>query len=221
MSQLALLPAIDIAGGALARAPRGRDALHPAEAARLFARSGAAWIHLADLDLAFGTGSNDTLLAEIVRGAQDLGVRTQCSGGIDSPDALTTALATGCARVNVHPRGSEDPIGELTDILAFLNDAGCARIIVTEVDRDGALSGPPVALLESVSRATDAELIASGGIANLKDIEDLARLAGHTRVAGAIVGRALLDGRFGLAEALACVQRAENEGAEQPSERKK
>ncbi|MDU1123259.1 MAG: HisA/HisF-related TIM barrel protein, partial [Dermabacter sp.] len=172
----------------------------------------------------------------------------------DSPDALTTALATGCARVNlsasaladrgfvreaihahaerlavcvdvrgtlVHPRGSEDPIGELTDILAFLNDAGCARLIVTEIDRDGALSGPPLALLESVSGATDAELIASGGIADLKDIEELVRLAGHTRVAGAIVGRALLEGRFGLAEALACVQRAENEGAEQPSERKK
>ncbi|QEU11462.1 HisA/HisF-related TIM barrel protein [Dermabacter vaginalis] len=252
MPRFELLPAVDIAGGTLARAPRATGELNPLDVARSFALDGAEWLHLADLDRAFDRGANASLLADIVREASTLGVRTQYSGGIDTADALDTALASGCARVNlssaalanrdfvsdairthgeriavcvdvrggtVHPRGAKHPVGELDDILAFLSNAGCARLILTDVERDGALSGPPLALLERVSHGSCGDIIASGGAANLGDIEALVRLTTFTRVRGAIVGRALLEGRFTLPEALERVRKVENHGAAQPSER--
>ena len=252
MPRFDLFPAVDIAGGTLARAPRGGASTDPLDIVRTFARDGASWLHLADLDRAFGRGTNDAQLAAIVREAHALGVRTQYSGGIDTAGALDSALASGCARVNlssaalanrdfvsdairthgeriavcvdvrggtVHPRGAKHPVGELDDILAFLSNAGCARLIVTEVERDGALSGPPLALLERVSHESCGDIIASGGAASLDDIKALARLADRTRVRGAIVGRALLEGRFTLSEALERVRKVENDGAAQPSER--
>ncbi len=253
MPRFDLFPAVDIAGGTLARAPRGGASTDPLDIVRTFARGGASWLHLADLDRAFGRGMNDAQLAALVREAHALGVRTQYSGGIDSGEALAVALASECARVNIsaaaladrdfvreairthgdriavcvdvrltsiHPRGRKEPVGELDSTLAFLRDAGCARLIVTEIERDGALAGPPLALLEHVSSISSAEILASGGAASLDDIEALARLAGRTRVRGAIVGRALLDGRFTLPEALERVRNvAAMHAGQPPSER--
>ncbi|ANP28141.1 MULTISPECIES: HisA/HisF-related TIM barrel protein [Dermabacter] len=252
MPRFDLFPAVDIAGGTLARAPRGGASTDPLDIVRTFARDGASWLHLADLDRAFGRGTNDAQLAAIVREAHALGVRTQYSGGIDSGEALAAALASDCARVNIsaaalaerdfvreairthgdriavcvdvrgasiHPRGRKEPIGDLDSTLTFLRGAGCARLIVTEIERDGALSGPPLALLERVSHESCGDIIASGGAASLGDIEALVRLSTFTRVRGAIVGRALLEGRFTLSEALERVRNVEARHARQPSER--
>lgn len=252
MPRFELLPAVDIAGGTLARAPRATREMNPLDVARSFALDGAEWLHLADLDRAFGRGANASLLSDIVREASTLGMRTQYSGGIDTADALDTALASGCARVNlssaalanrdfvsdairthgdriavcvdvrgasIHPRGRKEPIGDLDSTLTFLRGAGCARLIVTEIERDGALAGPPLALLEQVSSISSSEILASGGAASLDDIKALARLADRTRVRGAIVGRALLEGRFTLSEALERVRNVEARHARQPSER--
>lgn len=252
MPQIELLPALDIADGALARAPYGNESARPLDVARSFAHDGATWLHLADLDRAFGSGTNDHQLAALVREAHVLGMRTQYSGGIDNAAALTTALDSGCSRANisaaaladrdfvhraikahgeriavcvdvrgdcVHPRGRKSPVGDLDEILAFLTDAGCVRLIVTEIERDGALVGPPLALLERISSVTSAEIIASGGIASLDDIGSLAQLAARTRVRGAVVGRALLEARFSFSQALARVRDVEATEAGQPSER--
>jgi len=100
---LTLLPAVDVAGGQAVRLVRGAAGTEtrygdPLAAALAWQSAGAEWIHLVDLDAAFGRGSNAALLAEVV-GRLDIAV--ELSGGIRDDESLAAALATGCARVNV------------------------------------------------------------------------------------------------------------------------
>jgi len=205
----------------------------PREAALAWQRDGAEWIHLVDLDAAFGRGSNRDLLASVVR---SLDVAVELSGGIRDDASLDAALATGAARVNVGTAALENPDwvrraidrvgdkiavgldvrgttlaargwtregGELFDVLARLDADGCARYVVTDVRRDGTLTGPNLELLASVCAATTKPVVASGGVSSL---DDLRAIAGVPGVEGAIVGKALYAGAFTLPEALAAVR---------------
>ncbi len=232
-----LLPAVDVAGGRAVRLVQGAAGSEtvygdPLAAALAWQRDGADWIHLVDLDAAFGRGSNRDLLAEVV-GALDVSV--EISGGIRDDASLDAALATGATRVNLGTAALENPDwvpraiarvgdriavgldvrgttlaargwtsegGELFEVLARLDADGCARYVVTDVRRDGTLSGPNLDLLRRVTAATDRPVVASGGVGAL---EDLRAISGVPGVEGAIVGKALYAGAFTLPEALAAV----------------
>jgi 1-(5-phosphoribosyl)-5-[(5-phosphoribosylamino)methylideneamino] imidazole-4-carboxamide isomerase/N-(5'phosphoribosyl)anthranilate isomerase len=237
MSTLELLPAVDVAGGQAVRLVQGEAGSEthygePLAAALAWQSAGAQWIHLVDLDAAFGRGSNADLLAEVVG---KLDVAVELSGGIRDDASLAAALATGCRRVNVGTAALENPDwvrraiaehgdqiavgldvrgttlsargwtrdgGELFDVLARLDADGCARYVVTDVRRDGTLTGPNLELLRSVCAATDRPVVASGGVSSLADLRAIAEL-GPLGVEGAIVGKALYAGEFTLEEALA------------------
>jgi phosphoribosylanthranilate isomerase len=234
-----LLPAVDVADGQAVRLVQGRAGTEtaygpPREAALAFQSDGAQWIHLVDLDAAFGRGSNAALIADVV-GALDIDV--ELSGGIRDDQSLQAALATGCTRVNIGTAALEDPDwcasaiarygdrvavgldvrgstlaargwtrdgGDLWAVLERLDSQGCARYVVTDVTKDGTLRGPNLELLQQVCARTDAPVVASGGVSSLDDLVALAGLAG-AGVEGAIVGKALYAGAFTLAQALAAV----------------
>ena len=236
---LELLPAVDVADGQAVRLVQGEAGSEtsygdPLEAALQWQRDGAEWVHLVDLDAAFGRGSNRELLARVVG---ELDVKVEMSGGIRDDASLEAALATGCARVNLGTAALESPDwvrsaiarhgdriavgldvrgttlsargwtqdgGELFDVLARLDADGCARYVVTDVRRDGTLTGPNVQLLRDVCAATDRPVVASGGVSSLDDLRVLAGLT-SIGVEGAIVGKALYAGAFTLPEALATV----------------
>lgn len=240
MKRLILLPAVDVQNGQAVRLVQGEAGTEtaygaPIEMARTWERDGAEWIHLVDLDAAFGRGSNYELLAEVVR---QTGIDVELSGGIRDDQSLRAALATGCRRVNLGTAALENPewtarvIAEYGDQIAVgldvrgttlaargwtqeggalfatierLNAAGCARYVVTDVTKDGTLRGPNLELLRSVCAATDAPVIASGGISSLADLTALREIKG---VEGAIVGKALYSGAFTLPEALDIAGRA-------------
>jgi phosphoribosyl isomerase A len=239
VSTLTLLPAVDVAGGKAVRLVQGAAGTEtsygdPVDAALTWQRAGAEWIHLVDLDAAFGRGSNAELLAEVVA---RMDVNVEMSGGIRDDEALERALATGCARVNIGTAALERPDwvrsviarygdkiavgldvrgttlaargwtsegGELFQTLARLDAEGCARYVVTDVRRDGMLRGPNLDLLRDVCAKTKAPVVASGGVSSLADLRFLASLV-PLGVEGAIVGKALYAGAFTLQEALAAV----------------
>jgi phosphoribosyl isomerase A len=236
MTRLELLPAVDVADGQAVRLVQGEAGSEtsygsPMAAALDWQSGGAEWIHLVDLDAAFGRGSNAELLAEVV-GALD--VRVELSGGIRDDASLERALATGCARVNLGTAALEDPEwtarviaehghavavgldvrgttlaargwtqegGDLWEVLDRLDRAGCSRYVVTDVTKDGTLRGPNLDLLRAVCERTEAPVVASGGISALADLRDLRDLV-PLGVEGAIVGKALYAGAFTLPEAL-------------------
>jgi phosphoribosylanthranilate isomerase len=237
VERLVLLPAVDVADGRAVRLVQGEAGSEtsygdPWEAALAWQQAGAEWIHLVDLDAAFGRGSNAALLAELV-GRLDVAV--ELSGGIRDDASLAAALATGCARVNLGTAALEDPEwtrraiaahgdhiavgldvrgrtlaargwtqegGDLFEVLARLDADGCARYVVTDVTKDGTLRGPNLDLLRQVCAATDRPVVASGGVSTLDDLAALRELV-PLGVEGAIVGKALYAGRFTLPEALA------------------
>ena len=237
MTSLELLPAVDVAGGQAVRLVQGAAGSEthygePLAAALAWQRAGAQWIHLVDLDAAFGRGSNRELLAQVVG---EVDVAVELSGGIRDDESLAAALATGCRRVNVGTAALENPEwvrkaisqygdrvavgldvrgttlsargwtqdgGELFDVLGRLDADGCARYVVTDVRRDGTLTGPNLELLRSVCAATSAPIVASGGVSSLADLRSLAELV-PVGVEGAIVGKALYAGEFTLEQALA------------------
>lgn len=233
---LTLLPAVDVSEGKAVRLLKGEagsetDYGNPVEAARDWARVGAEWIHLVDLDAAFGRGSNAELLVRIVG---EVGVKVELSGGIRDDASLARALRAGAERVNLGTAALEDPEwterviaehgeriavgldvrgttlaargwtregGDLWETLARLDEAGCARYVVTDVNRDGTLTGPNIELLREVCQRTQAPVVASGGIAQLDDLQALKALVPEG-LEGAIVGKALYQGSFTLAQAL-------------------
>lgn len=234
---LELLPAVDVKDGKAVRLVQGelaRETVYgdPLEVALEFQSSGAEWIHLVDLDAAFGLGNNSELLARVV---EQLDIKVELSGGIRDDGSLARALATGCRRINLGTAAMENPEwtsrvvaefgdriavgldvrgrtlaargwtkegGDLFEALERLDRDGCARYVVTDVERDGTLAGPNLELLKSVCAATDRPVIASGGISSLADIQALMSLQ-SIGVEGAIVGKALYAGAFTFTQALA------------------
>jgi phosphoribosylanthranilate isomerase len=240
MPSLVLLPAVDVSAGQAVRLVHGAAGTEtsygePLAAALAWQAAGAEWVHLVDIDAAFGRGENRAVLADVVG---RLDVQVEMSGGIRDDESLTRALATGCARVNIGTAALEDPIwcakaiaehgdrvavgldvrgttlsargwtkdgGELFDVLARLDREGCARYVVTDVGRDGTMTGPNLDLLRSVCAATDQPVVASGGVSSLDDLRAIATLV-PGGVEGAIVGKALYAEAFTLEDALAAVR---------------
>ena len=239
---LELLPAVDIKGGQAVQLVQGVDGSEkrfgdPIEAALRWQEAGAEWIHLVDLDAAFGHGHNRELQARIVG---TLDIQVEMSGGIRDDESLAAALATGCTRVNIGTAALEQPEwcarviaehgdriaigldvrgrtlaargwtrdgGDLYEVLERLDSEGCARYVVTDVNKDGMLQGPNLDLLRDVCSATDRPVVASGGVTTLEDVRALMGLV-PAGVEGAIAGTALYEGRFTLEEALALTRGA-------------
>jgi len=238
-STLTLLPAVDVADGQAVRLVQGAAGTEtrygsPLDAAVNWQDAGAEWIHLVDLDAAFGRGSNAPLLASLIG---QLEVRVELSGGIRDDASLTAALATGCARVVIGTAALENPDwvrdviarhgdriavgldvrgttlaargwtrsgGELFETLARLDAEGCRRYVVTDVHKDGMMAGPNLDLLRQVCQRTDQPVIASGGVSTLADLHAISGLR-PDGVEGAIIGKALYSGAFSLSDALAAV----------------
>ncbi|MDN4595763.1 bifunctional 1-(5-phosphoribosyl)-5-((5-phosphoribosylamino)methylideneamino)imidazole-4-carboxamide isomerase/phosphoribosylanthranilate isomerase PriA [Leifsonia virtsii] len=235
--RLVLLPAVDVADGKAVRLTQGEAGSEtsygdPVDAAAEWAESGAEWIHLVDLDAAFGRGENRSLLKRVIREVH--GVSIELSGGIRDDESLKQALDAGATRVNLGTAALENPEwaasaisaygeavavgldvrgttlaargwtregGDLWEVLDRLEDAGCARYVVTDVTKDGTLKGPNLDLLRQVLERTERPVVASGGISNLDDIAALRELV-PLGLEGAIVGKALYAGAFTLPEAL-------------------
>ena len=236
MSYLELVPAVDVKDGRAVRLVQGELAAetaygNPLEVALEFQAAGAEWLHLVDLDAAFGRGENSIQLAEVVG---KLDIKVELSGGIRDDESLARALATGCTRVNLGTAALENPEwtakviaqhgdriavgldvrghvlaargwtkegGDLFETIERLERDGCARYVVTDVTKDGTLQGPNIELLKEVCAATKKPVVASGGISSLEDIAALVAL-NSSGVEGAIVGKALYAGAFTLQEAL-------------------
>ena len=234
---LELLPAVDVADGKAVRLTQGEagsetDYGSPLEAAQTWIDAGAEWIHLVDLDAAFGRGHNRKVIQEVVDAC--VGIKIELSGGIRDDESLEAALTAGATRVNLGTAALENPEwtekvigrfgdqiavgldvrgttlaargwtkegGELFDVLERLEQAGCARYVVTDVTKDGTLKGPNLELLRQVMEKTDKPVIASGGISTLEDIFALRQLV-PLGLEGAILGKALYAKRFSLEQAL-------------------
>lgn len=233
---LELLPAIDVASGQAVRLVKGLSGTEtnygsPVDQAIEFQAAGANWIHLVDLDAAFGRGDNFELLKEVIG---NVDIKVELSGGIRDTESLERALSTNCNRINLGTAALENPDwtaavlekygekiavgldvkgetlaargwvkegGNLWEVLARLEQAGCPRYVVTDVNRDGTLEGPNMDLLKKICQHTNRPIIASGGVSSLEDISQLRELVA-IGVEGAIVGKALYAKKFELAEAL-------------------
>ncbi len=233
---LELLPAVDVQDGGAVQLVQGvagteRTFGDPLEAAKRWRDAGAQWIHLVDLDAAFGRGSNAEILADIVA---QMDIKIEMSGGIRDDETLERALEAGATRVNVSTAALEDPEwcekiigkypeqvaigldvrgtklaargwtregGDLFETISKMDQAGCRRYVVTDVTSDGMLTGPNLELLGAVCAHTEAKVVASGGISDLQQIRQLAGLV-PIGVEGAIIGTALYLGKFTLEDAL-------------------
>lgn len=232
-----LYPAIDIRHGRVVRLSQGeptRQTVYgddPVAVADRFAELGAPWIHVVDLDRAFGDGENLTLVGRIVARVGRR-ARIQLGGGIRTASRVREGLGQGVARlvigtaaaldaavvpaavalagseriaVGIDARDGRVAVRGWTETTALTADElagrvladGVRTLVYTDVSRDGMLTGPD---LEGARRLTaaGAEVIASGGVATLDDI----RAAREAGLAGAIVGRALYEGRISLPDAL-------------------
>ena len=239
---LTLLPAVDVVDGQAVRLVQGAAGSEtgygsPLDAALAWQADGATWIHLVDLDAAFGRGSNADLLADVV---SRLDVQVELSGGIRDDESLRRALATGATRVNIGTAALENPEwcdricgefgdrvaigldvrdrtlsargwtrdgGDLWEVLERLDSAGASRYVVTDITKDGTMRGPSLELLREVCARTDAPVIASGGVSTVDDLRALATLE-PLGVEGVIAGKALYAGAFTVAEALAALAEA-------------
>ncbi|CAM2933657.1 MULTISPECIES: bifunctional 1-(5-phosphoribosyl)-5-((5-phosphoribosylamino)methylideneamino)imidazole-4-carboxamide isomerase/phosphoribosylanthranilate isomerase PriA [Dermacoccus] len=241
--RLELLPAVDVSEGQAVQLVQGVSGTggqfgDPIAAAKAWQEAGAEWLHLVDLDAAFGRGTNRELLARIVG---ELDIKVEMSGGIRDAESLEAALATGCRRVNLGTAALENPEwtaaaiaehgdriavgldvrgttlaargwtregGDLWETLARLDSEGCARYVVTDVAKDGMLAGPNTQLLSEVCARTDRPVVASGGVTTLDDVRALRELV-PSGVEGAIIGSALYKGTITLADALDAAGRPE------------
>jgi len=236
MKALEILPAIDVKDGVAIRLTKGEldnqsKYGDPLEVAGEFVKSGVKWIHLVDLDAAFGLGNNFKILDSIIKSVD---IKIQLSGGITDDESLNRALTTNCSRINLgtaaldnlewvesvikkhgdkiavaldvdgkvlSPRGGTKSGGDLFQMITRLDKAGCARYVLTDVSRDGTLQGPNLNLIKSVCSETDRPVIASGGISQLSDIQSLRELT-EIGVEGAIIGKALYAHNFTIGQAL-------------------
>ena len=225
-----LYPAVDLEGGRVVRAHG--DMAEPLRALAELTRAGARWIHLVDMDRAYARGDNQALM-QAVSGAAT--VRVQVGGGLFREIDIDQMFALGATRVIIGPRGAVDsgtverllarhgatrlavgidakqgrvaPRGtkEILDLSALelatrVARQGIRTVIYNEVTRDGMLSGPDIEGAAAIA-ALGLDVIVSGGVGSIDDL----RAAREAGLAGACVGRALYDGRFTVAEALACL----------------
>ena len=208
---LTLLPAVDVRDGKAVRLRQGEsgsetDYGSPLEAARTWVESGAEWIHLVDLD-AGGVRDDASLDAALEAGAARVNIGT---AALENPDWTASVIKKYGDRVAVGldvrghtlaARGWVKEGGDLFETMKFLDSVGCSRYVVTDVARDGMMSGPNIELLREVASRTDAKVTASGGISKLDDLRNIKELA-ELGVDAAILGKSLYARAFTLEEAL-------------------
>lgn len=236
-----LYPAIDIRAGRVVRVRRGDPSSEivyhddPAAVAEGYARDGARWVHVVDLDRVFGFGEQTALLAELAR---QFPLRFQVGGGLVAPEDVAAVLACGVERVIVRGAAARESgalaalasrfggarLAVALDVVSHGSGAGSSggvqaldppaaaalacdaaragirTVVYTDLGREGLLVGTDVASAAALARDCGVDVIVSGGIHALDELVRV-RDAG---LAGAIVGRALFEGRFTLREALAC-----------------
>ena len=225
-----LYPAVDLEGGRVVRAHG--DMAEPLRALAELTRAGARWIHLVDMDRAYGRGENQAMMQSVINAAT---VRVQVGGGLFRESDIDQMFTLGASRVIIGPRGAVDhgivermlarhgatriavgidakqgrvaPRGteDILDLGAVelatrVARQGIRTIIYNEVTRDGMLSGPDIDGATRIA-GLGVDVIVSGGVSSLDDL----RAARGAGLAGVCVGRALYDGRFTVAEALACL----------------
>ncbi len=240
----ALFPAIDLRGGRCVRLEQGaadRETVYEADAvaqARRFVDAGTSWIHVVDLDAAFGDGSNRDLIRTI---ASTIPVRIQTGGGLRSMADLEQVLDGPVSRAVIGTAAIEDPElvrqaverwgadriavgldargrtpavrgwreaseGDLFDVALRLSEAGVRTFIYTDISRDGMFAGPNIPMSIELADQTQAEVIISGGVGRLEDVQavrEAARL--QPLIAGVIVGKAIYEQRVDTAEAIAAL----------------
>jgi phosphoribosylformimino-5-aminoimidazole carboxamide ribotide isomerase len=240
---LILYPAIDIRGGRAVRLTRGdyaRETVYeadPLDAARRWARDGARFLHVVDLDGALeGRPVN---LEHVGRIVDEVGIPVQVGGGLRDLEAVGDALAAGAARVVLGTKALDDRglVTELVqehderivasvdvregrvsvegwtrptaedpaELVGDLGRRGIRRVVYTRVDVDGTMAGPALDDLRRVAGNTEAGIIYSGGIGSIQDLEALTGL-GLPNLEGAIVGRALYEGRLTVSAGQAALQ---------------
>ncbi|MGA8745736.1 MAG: 1-(5-phosphoribosyl)-5-[(5-phosphoribosylamino)methylideneamino]imidazole-4-carboxamide isomerase [Solirubrobacterales bacterium] len=239
-----LYPAIDIRGGAAVRLLRGdyeRETAYdadPVDAATRWAKEGAAFLHVVDLDGA-RAGEPQNLDA-IRRIAAAVECPIQVGGGLRDAESVTAALGAGAERivigtaalgeagfleemlerhgervvVSVDARRGRVAVegwtaegrGNVVEAVSALGDKGVARLLCTAIEVDGTMEGPARGQLSEIAAATDSKIIASGGVGALADLVSLAREA-PANIEGVIVGRALYERRFTVAEAISALGR--------------
>lgn len=240
-ARVSLFPAIDLHGGRCVRLERGeaeRQTTYgsdPVAVARGFAESGAAWVHVVDLDAAFGEGSNRALIREL---AAAVPLRVQTGGGLRTEADLEEVFGAGVARavigtaalenpglvrraverwgaeriaVGLDARGRrpavrgwrEESAADLFEVGRSLAELGVRTLIHTDIERDGMLHGPNLPLSAELAERTGAEVVVSGGMRGLEDVEAVAAAARDgARISGVIVGKALYEGRLEVADAV-------------------
>ena len=232
-----LLPAIDLRHGRVVRLSQGEAAREtvygddPVAVAQRFVAEGARWVHVVDLDRAFGEGDNSELVGRVIAAVVGR-ARVQVGGGLRTLDRIEQAIGLGASRVVIGTAAVREP-ELLTQALALAGteriavgidarngiiairgwretageparavaervvEQGVRTLVYTDVARDGMLQGPDLDGALAL-QALGAKVIASGGIASLDDLRGI-REAG---LAGAIVGRAIYEGRFTVGEAV-------------------
>jgi phosphoribosylformimino-5-aminoimidazole carboxamide ribotide isomerase len=233
MKPIELLAAVDIRSGQAARLQQGSLTSlttygAPGEIIDNFIESGASWIHLVDLDAAFGSGNNRALINDLINIKS---VKFALSGGIFNQESLDFAISTKARRINLATsalldlqwvekvidqhkdllsvsldvqgssliaRGTGEAAGDLIEMIGRLDQMGCARFVITDIDTDGALTGPNFELLSKVTSVTNAKVVASGGVASAADLTKLRAL----NLDGVILGKALYTGQIDLQEAI-------------------
>jgi 1-(5-phosphoribosyl)-5-[(5-phosphoribosylamino)methylideneamino] imidazole-4-carboxamide isomerase/N-(5'phosphoribosyl)anthranilate isomerase len=235
MKVLELYPAVDIKSGKAARLTKGQldsteDFGDPVEVVNQFIEAGSKWIHLVDLDAAFGLGNNRRLIEQIT---EIESIQFQLSGGIKDKECLDFAASTKAKQINLSTsalkdlnwiekvskdygdrlsisldvksstnkllaRGSGDDLGDLFEMISKLDSIGYRRYVLTDIDKDGALSGPNFELIQQVSEVTKSSIISSGGVSTVDDLSRLRKLG----VAGVVLGKALYSGQIDLTSAI-------------------
>jgi phosphoribosyl isomerase A len=227
------LAAVDIRSGQAARLQQGSLTSlttygAPGEIIDNFIESGASWIHLVDLDAAFGSGNNRALINDLINTKS---VRFALSGGIFNQESLDFAISTKAQRINLATsalldlqwvekvidqhkdllsvsldvqgssliaRGTGEAAGDLIEMVGRLDQMGCTRFVITDIETDGALTGPNFELLSKVISVTKVKVVASGGVASAADLTKLRAL----NLDGVILGKALYAGQIDLQEAI-------------------
>jgi phosphoribosylformimino-5-aminoimidazole carboxamide ribotide isomerase len=240
-----MIPAIDVRGGQVVRLQQGDYArqtiysANPLELAQHYAKSGANWLHLVDLDAARDGGFS---LGQLVRDIKDsTALRIQAGGGVRSRDHVQSLRDAGVDRVVIGTLALTEKVmvktwlndfgadaitlafdvkrdaqslwrcashgwtststDSLDSIIADYQQQGLRHVLCTDIARDGLLGGYNLDLYRHLREQWPSlQIQASGGVSSLQDIRSVKSLD----IAGAILGRALLEGKFSLQEALAC-----------------
>lgn len=235
--ELILLPAVDVADGKAVRLTQGEAGTEtnygdPVDAALEWAKQGADWIHLVDLDAAFGRGSNSAIIRRVIK--QVRGVQVEVSGGIRDDRSLEAALESGAARINLgtaaleNPEWAADVIGRYGDVIAVGLDVRGTTLAARGWTQEGGDLWTVLERLEAAgcSRYVVTDVTKDGTLKgpNLDLLRDVAARTQKPVIAsggvsslddiealrdlvplgveGAIVGKALYAGAFTLAEAL-------------------